>query len=102
MGEELDKMFEKFQTPVKTIYINDSKLMEDFNERTPKERDAVIEQFFDEMTRMFLELKMSFTEKTNFELASSRLNYFFLRTLKILYRLDFNTAMEKYKELTRR
>lgn len=97
----IEEMFDKLLKGIETKYINDLKMMEDFNASKDSEsKDKVIEQFFDEMTRMLLELKMRMQDPLVFRLEAMRLNYFFLKAFKIL-QIDYNDAMEQLRGLTK-
>jgi hypothetical protein len=102
MSEKIrNEIFTKLKKGIGTKYINDLKLMKDFNnEIEPYKQDKVLECFFDEMVRMFIEFKMAFENPYNFKMASFRLNQYLNEAHQIL-QFNHTEAMIKKKLLLR-
>lgn len=100
MSEKIrNEIFTKLKKGIGTKYINDLKLMKDFNNAIePYKQDKVLECFFDEMVRMFIEFKMAFENPYNFKMASFRLNQYLNETHQIL-QFNHTEAMIKKKLL---
>ncbi|KKN76307.1 hypothetical protein LCGC14_0371590 [marine sediment metagenome] len=97
---DLEAIFKKLSNGIKTVYINDLKTMKDFNSASSsEEKNEVIEQFFDEITRMLLELKLAHAESAFwYEIVSTNLNFYIKRTVEIL-KISRESAMKLREEI---
>ena len=95
----IEDIIEKFKKGIETKYINDLKVMKDFNEaQNSIEQDKILELFFDEFLRMFLEFKMVFLTHTDYIVASNRLNYYLKKTVESL-QFDYDCMLKLRKKI---
>lgn len=97
---DLEAIIEKLKNGIETKYIEDLKVMEDFNSAsTNKEKTEVIEQFFHEITRMLLELKLAHADSAFwYERVTYNLDLYLEMTVKILD-ISWEAAMKLKEEL---
>ena len=99
MGE-LEKIFNKLKDGIETKYIKDLDVMKDFNSvKTSNAKSEVMEQFFDEITRMLLELKLAHTDSAFwYTCVANNLDFYMKRTVEILD-ISWETAMKLKEEI---
>lgn len=97
---EAKEIFEKLINGLDTKYIKDLKVMKVFNAaKTSDDREKVMRQFFDEIIRMLLELKMAHIDSAFwYDIVTNNLDYHFRRMYSVLH-IDFETATKLKEEL---
>lgn len=97
---EIETLVKKLSNGIETKYINDLKVMKDFNSAFgSEEKKEVIEQYFDEITRMLLELKLANVNSAFwYGMTTNNLNFYLKRTVEIL-NITWETAKKLKEEL---